>query len=124
MARGLEERDEAMQRRARALAEQAIGRNQAWVRRLGTAPTEQRARERWLEAIATVAAYRERWAIGDEHLPLGPKGPERSIEAVDQRNLARAALDRASRLSSASRVRRPEPAAADVGLIPTGGPSL
>ena len=45
MARGLEERDEAMQRRARALAEQAIERNQIWVRRLGIPPTDPRARE-------------------------------------------------------------------------------
>ena len=99
MARGLEERDEAMQRRARALAEQAIERNQIWVRRLGIAPTDPRARERWIEAVTTVVAYRDRWNIDDERLPLGPKGPARSIEAINQRNLARAALDRASRLS-------------------------
>jgi hypothetical protein len=73
MARGLEERDEAMQRRARALAEQAIEQNQVWVRRLGIAPSDPLARERWIEAVTTVAAYRERWNIDDEHLPLGRK---------------------------------------------------
>jgi hypothetical protein len=124
MARGLEERDEAMQRRARVLAEHAIEQNQIWVRRLGIAPTEPRARERWIEAVTTVVAYRDRWNIDDEHLPLGPKGPARSIEAISQRNLARAALDRASRLSGASEARQPEPGAVDVGLIPTRGPSL
>jgi hypothetical protein len=36
--------DEAMQRRARALAEQAIERNQIWARRLGIAPTKPRAK--------------------------------------------------------------------------------
>ena len=45
MARGLEERDEAMQRRARALAEQAIEQNQVWVRRLGVPPYDPLARE-------------------------------------------------------------------------------
>ena len=40
MARALGERDEAMQHRARALAEQAIERNQIWVRRLGTPPSD------------------------------------------------------------------------------------
>ena len=124
MARGLEERDEAMQRRARALAEQAIERNEIWVRRLGIAPTDPLARERWIEAVTTVAAYRDRWNIDDDHLPLGPKVPGAEIEAINQRDLARAALDRASRLSSASEARRPEPGAVDVGLIPTGGPSL
>jgi hypothetical protein len=124
MARGLEERDEAMQRRARALAEQAIERNQIWVRRLGIAPSDPRARERWIEAVTTVVAYRDRWNIDDERLPLGPKGPARSIEAINQRSLARAALDRASRLSDASGLRRPEAEAVDVGLVPNGGPSL
>jgi hypothetical protein len=124
IARGLEERDEAMQRRARALAEEAIERNQIWVRRLGIPPTDPRAKQRWIEAVTTVVAYRDRWNVDDDHLPLGPKGPTRSIDAINQRNLARAALDRASRLSYASGVRRPEPEVVAVGLIPTGGPSL
>jgi hypothetical protein len=124
IARGLEERVEAMQRRARALAEEAIERNQIWVRRLGIPPTDPRARERWNEAITTVVAYRDRWNVDDDHLPLGPKGPTRSIDAINQRNLARAALERASRLSCASGARRPEPEVVAVGLIPTGGPSL
>jgi hypothetical protein len=124
MARGLAERDETMQRRARALAEQAVERNQIWVRRLGIPPSAPGARERWVEAVTTVAAYRDRWNIDDERLPLGPKGLARSIEAIDQRDLARAALDRASRLSEASGARQPEPGAVDVGLILTKGPSL
>jgi hypothetical protein len=102
MAQGLEEREEAMQRRARALAEHAIERNEIWVRRFGIAPTDPRARERWIEAVTTVVAYRDRWNIDDEHLPLGPKGPARTIDAVNQRDLARAALERASRLSCAA----------------------
>jgi hypothetical protein len=122
MARGLEERDEAMQRRARALADQAIERNEIWARRLGIAPTDPRARERWIEAVMTVVAYRDRWNVDDNQLPLGPKGSARTIEAINERKLARAALERASRLSYASEARRPEPV--DVGLIPTGGPSL
>jgi len=119
-ARGLAERDEAMQRRARALAEQAVERNETWARRLGTAPSDPRARTRWIEAVTTVVAYRDRWDIDDEHLPLGPKCPARSVEAINQRHLAREALDRASRLSYASRVRRPEPQAVNVSLIPIG----
>jgi hypothetical protein len=124
MARGLEEREEAMQHRARALAEQAIERNQIWVRRFGVAPTDPRARERWIEAVTTVVAYRDRWNIDDEHLPLGPKGPARSIEAINQRDLARAALERASRLSCAAETQRSEPGAADIDVIATRGPSL
>jgi hypothetical protein len=85
IARGLEERGEAMQRRARVLAEQAIERNQTWVRRLGIAPTEPPAKERWIEAVTTVVAYRDSWNIDDEHLPLGPKSrpscPRQGVEA-------------------------------------------
>jgi conjugative relaxase-like TrwC/TraI family protein len=123
-ARGLEERDEAMQRRARALAEQTIEQNQVWVRRLGIPPTDPRAKERWIEAVTTVVAYRDRWNIDDEHLPLGPKGPARSIEAINQRSLARAALDRAARLSHSSGARRPELGAVAVEIVPAGGPGL
>jgi len=77
-----------------------------------------------MEAVTTVVAYRDRWNIDDEHLPLGPKGPARTIDAVNQRDLARAALERASRLSCAAETQRSEPGAANVGLIATGGPSL
>jgi hypothetical protein len=122
LAWGLEERDGAMERRAWALAEQAIDRNQTWIRRLGTPPSDLRARERWIEAFTTVVAYRDRWNIDDDQLPLGPKDPARTIEATNERKLAQSALERASRLSSASEARRPEPV--DVGLIRTGGPSL
>ncbi len=124
MSRSLEQRDEAMQGRARALAEQAIERNDIWVRRLGIPPTDPRARERWIEAVTTVVAYRDRWNIDDEQLPLGPKGPARTIEAINQRSLARAAVDRASKLSYVPGARRPEPGAVDVGLILTRRPGL
>jgi hypothetical protein len=124
MARGLDERDDAMLRRARALAEQAIERNESWVRRLGIPPTDPCAKRRWAEAVTTVAAYRDRWNIDDEHLPLGRKETAGSVEATDQRNLARAALDRASRLSRGFRAQRPEPGAVDVGLVPSRGPNL
>ena len=77
-----------------------------------------------MEAFTTVVAYRDRWNVDDDHLPLGPKGPARTIEAINERHLARAALDRASRLSEASGARQPEPGAVDVGLILTKGPSL
>ena len=123
MARALEERDEAMQRRARALAEQAIEQNQVWVRRLGVPPSDPLARERWIEAVTTVAAYRERWNIGDDRRPLGSKGTARTIEAINQRNLAQAAVNRASRLTSAAGP-RPADLGPAVDISPAGGPAL
>ena len=124
LARGLEERDEAMQCRARTLAEQAIQQNQVWVRLLGIPPSEPLARRRWIEAVATVAAYRERWNIDDDHRPLGSNGTARTIEAIKQHNLAQAAVSRASRLTYATGAQRPELGAVAVDISPAGGPGL
>ncbi|MGA2531184.1 MAG: AAA family ATPase, partial [Acidimicrobiales bacterium] len=51
MARGLQERAEALQRRARELAERAIDQNPLWLRQLGVRPSDPLAAERWLEAV-------------------------------------------------------------------------
>jgi hypothetical protein len=65
-----------------------------------------RARERWIEAVTTVVAYRDRWNIDDNAATPRPERPSANIEAINQRKLARAALDRASRLSYASEAQR------------------
>ncbi|MGO9663820.1 MAG: hypothetical protein ACLP66_11000, partial [Polyangia bacterium] len=124
MARSLEERDEAMQRRARDLAERAIEQNQAWVRRLGIPPSDRPAGDHWIEAVTTVAAYRERWNIDDGHRPLGSKVAARTIEAINQRNLAQAAINMASRLTYPQGARCPELVAVAVDINPAGGPEL
>ena len=123
MARALEERDESMQRRARALAEQAIEQNQVWVRRLGVPPSDPLAREQWTQAVTTVAAYRERRNIDDDQRPLGSTVAARTIEAINQRDLAQTAVNTAARLTSPAGPRRP-----DLGPVadisPVGGPAL
>jgi hypothetical protein len=123
MARGLEEREEAMQRRARALAEQAIERGAVWVRGLGIPPSDPVAREHWVEAVTTLAAYRDRWNIGEDHRPLGSGIELRTIEAISQRRLAQAAANRASKLAHASRAEAP--GVGDITTIsPAGGVEL
>jgi len=99
MARALDERDQAMERRARELADQAIERDQVWVRRLGTPPSDPAAREAWSRAVSTVAAYRDRWGVGADHRPLGPESAVKTIEAVGHRKRAQAAVERALRLA-------------------------
>ena len=47
MARALTERDQAMERRALSLAEEAIARRETWVRPLGDAPSGVVKQERW-----------------------------------------------------------------------------
>jgi hypothetical protein len=124
MARGLEERDDAMQRRARTLAEQALERNQPWVCRLGISPSDPLAREHWIEAVTTVAAYRERWNIDDDHRPLGSTVAARTVEAINQRKLAQAAVNRASRLASSQGEQRLELGVVTVDVSAARGPEL
>ncbi len=95
MARALDERDVAMGRRAREMAEQAIVEGQAWARSLGAPPSDPITRERWMEALSIVAAYRDRRKLGMDHRPLGPTS---AVEAVGERNRAHAALQRAIKL--------------------------
>ena len=98
MARALAERDEAMERRARTLAEQAVEDGHSWVQRLGNPPADPVRRERWMRALSTVAAYRDRWHISGERV-LGATADMTSIEQRDQRRKALAAAKRAQTLA-------------------------
>jgi len=100
MARALDERDHAMESRAAALASEALEHGQVWVRRLGTPPSDPAAREAWRRSVSTVAAYRDRWDIGNDHRPLGPESAARTIEALGHRRRAQAAVERALRLAA------------------------
>jgi hypothetical protein len=124
MARGLQERAEALQRRAGELAERAIDQNPLWLRQLGARPSDPFAAERWFEAVKTIAAYRERWSIDDDPRPLGSNATARSIEALSQRRLAQAAFNTAMRLTDATRTQRPEVTSVAVGLARNRGPEL
>ena len=103
MARALTERDQAMEQRARQLAEHAIDHRHVWVQRLGNPPANPAARELWLRAVSTVAAYRDRWGIGNDHRPLGPETAVKTIEGIGHRNRAQAAVEAALRLSGETR---------------------
>jgi len=124
MARGLEERAEALQRRAQELAERAIDQNPLWLRQLGARPCDPLSRGRWLEAVKTIAAYRERWNVGDDPRPLGSRGAARSIEALNQHRLAQAAFNTAMKLTHARGIQRPEASSVAVGLTVNRGPEL
>ena len=105
MAKALDERDQAMERRARELASQAIERGQAWVRRLGAPPSDPAAREAWTRAVSTVAAYRDRWGIGTDRRPLGPESAVKTTEAVGHRKRAQVAVERALHLAGDAKVK-------------------
>ncbi len=110
MARALNDGERAMQRRARDLAEHAVGHNDVWVRRLGTPPPDPVARHAWLDAVSTVAAYRDRWEIGNDNRPLGPESAAKTIEAVGQRRRAQTAIERARQVAGNPTTAPAEPA--------------
>jgi len=103
MARALDEREQAMERRAQELADEAIERGQVWVRRLGTPPADPARREAWVRAVSTVAAYRDRWDVGADRRPLGPESAVKTIEAIGHRKRAQAAVERALHLVGESK---------------------
>jgi hypothetical protein len=95
LARALEERDHALQGRAWTLAQEAVTSGASWLGQFGEPPTDSIGQKHWLRAICTVAAYRERWSIGDDHRPLGPDNAPTNAEQITQRALARTALRQA-----------------------------
>ncbi|GEM_PF-316497 len=105
MVRALDERAVAVQNRARELAVHAIERRETWVLCLGAAPVDRARHERWLKAVSTVAAYRERWNIADDG-PFGPGGAVRTLDAHGHRRRAELAIADALRLSNEDREHR------------------
>jgi conjugative relaxase-like TrwC/TraI family protein len=101
MAQALVERDQAMEERARTLANQAVGAGENWVQSLGTPPETPARRERWIKEVSTIAAYRDRWHITG-HSAVGKQGDKSSIEQTGQCQRALAAAARAKAISSAA----------------------
>jgi hypothetical protein len=99
LARGLQERDRAIEERATDLARQAVTKVLPWIGQLGTPPASDRARQEWLRSVSTVAAYRDRWGIKGDPRPLGAPETVTSKEQYDQRKRALAAAKRAIDLS-------------------------
>jgi hypothetical protein len=100
MAQALAERDQAMEERARTLADQAVETGESWAERVGTQPTAPARRERWMRELSTVAAYRDRWHITGRSA-LGRHANASSIEQTGQRQRAQAAAARAMAISGA-----------------------
>jgi hypothetical protein len=99
LARALSEREQAMEGRARNLAEQALEGQRGWVQRLGPPPSDPARRKRWMSEVSTVAAYRDRW-----HMAIGKSTGSAAAISTEQRvqqQRARAAADRATAISRA-----------------------
>ena len=100
MRQALDERRDLIEQRARDLATDAVRTKAPWVRRLGEPPTDRRERAQWDQAIVTLAAYRDRYAITSSHAARR-RGRRRDVQRLDR---ARARLAQ-TRLQGASDAR-------------------
>lgn len=95
MRRGLDERSDVMEARARAVLDAALSARAGWTRMLGSIPRGSAAAE-WRQRACTVAAYRDRYGVASARA-LGPS--PRSIAQELDAACARAALRKAQRLA-------------------------
>jgi conjugative relaxase-like TrwC/TraI family protein len=82
----IHERKHLIEARARALAEEAVEKRLAWMRRLGSPPADLHARESWFVEVSTVAAFRDRYGIVSD-LPVGSRSTNAAQESERQRAL-------------------------------------
>ncbi|WGY00492.1 MobF family relaxase [Nocardioides sp. QY071] len=108
----IDERKELIESRARALAEDAVAGREPWARRPEPRPVRTGSDDAWLDAVATVAAYRDRYKVTSD-LPVGG-----SVKSDAQRADRRRALSslRAARSESAAQ-ESATPVAIDVRAI-------
>jgi hypothetical protein len=106
MARALAERDQAMESRARTLANQAIETRQGWVQLLGPAPNDPGHRARWLREVSTIAAYRDRWHFTGSR-PVGSRSDDQNTEQMHQRQLAFVAAEHARAIAQEAAAKHP-----------------
>ncbi|MFC4245151.1 MobF family relaxase [Gryllotalpicola reticulitermitis] len=97
----LDEREQLIEQRARALAEAAVTDARSWAAGLGVRPADPVREEAWLRSVAVVAAYRDRYEVTGL-APLGPVGTGNSIRRID-RQRAENALRTARELGVAQR---------------------
>ena len=90
------------------LAGDAITNRAPWLDRLGRPSANPTAQRRWVQAVATIAAYRDRWNITDQQRPLGSQPPA-SVEQAQQRTRATQAAQQAIRISQTSRPQPTQP---------------
>jgi conjugative relaxase-like TrwC/TraI family protein len=89
----IDERKELIESRARMLAAEAAADHEPWIRRLGAQPSEPDGRTRWIDAAATVAAFRDRYQVTSD-LPVGGAATSEA-QRTDRQRALRAARDAA-----------------------------
>ena len=63
-------------------AEKAVADEAPWLKRLGTVPTTEATRRRWLQEVRTVAAYRDRYEVDAPTALAKPKNVAQTVDAA------------------------------------------
>jgi hypothetical protein len=98
LARAIHEREQAMERRARDLAEQAVRVGAPWAQPFGLPPADGVVAEVWWDRLAVIAAYRDRWRVMGTTI-LGDEAGIGSLGQAAHRARARRAGQEAARLT-------------------------
>jgi len=115
----LQQRDEAIEARARAVLAAAQERGAAWVRRLGRPPEDPALRGEWERAATTVAAYRELHGFTGKPTVIGREQDVVSVEQLGHYKRAQTAIERAIALSKqAAEQAAEQPAEQPVDTVP------
>lgn len=96
MRQALSERETLIEQRADAILDIALTEQDAWIKRVGDQPVDERAASQWRQYARTVAAYRDRYQITGDH-PLGVE-PGTAAAKIDHAR-ARLAVAGARRVS-------------------------
>lgn len=92
MITALTERQTLMESRAAALAANAVEAEEPWLERLGTPPTRDAARGRWLSEVRTVAAYRDRYRVDGRRALGESRTAAQKLDAARAKQAIRRAL--------------------------------
>ncbi|GAB3767767.1 conjugative relaxase-like TrwC/TraI family protein [Microlunatus parietis] len=98
MQAALSERQQLIEVAARRALRHALDADEDWTKRIGLAPTPQRARSAWLAHATTIALYRYRYDI-TEPAPLGNAKDITKAQQAAEYRAAAAALRRARSVS-------------------------
>jgi hypothetical protein len=91
MSTALHARQALMEARAAALADKAVEADEPWLKRLGTPPATDAARGRWLNAVRTVAAYRDRYHVKTSSALDEPRSEAQKLDAANAQQAIRRA---------------------------------
>jgi conjugative relaxase-like TrwC/TraI family protein len=91
MSTALLARQTLMEARATALADKALEADEPWLTRLGTLPATDAARDRWLNAVRTVVAYRDRYHVETSSALDEPRSEAQKLDATHAQQAIRRA---------------------------------